>query len=86
LLKYLGSVDFFLHDSLHSVWQMSWEFRMISPYLELAHPGVVVADDVEVNSAFKRWVDTAEPAFAATVAQAEKETLCGIAVMHCVTR
>ena len=52
--SYVNSVtiDFFVHDSLHTYRNMHQEFEIVSPFL--APRAVVVADDVEGNSAFKR--------------------------------
>jgi predicted O-methyltransferase YrrM len=43
LLKELPGVDLFLHDDLHTVKHMSWEFELVWP--RLAPGGMLVADD-----------------------------------------
>jgi predicted O-methyltransferase YrrM len=50
LLGGLGSVDLFVHDSLHTYRNMRREFEAVWPYLRTG--GVIVADDVERNRAF----------------------------------
>jgi predicted O-methyltransferase YrrM len=58
LLESLGEIDFFMHDSEHSYECMSFEFR--TAWAALRDGGVLVADDVNVNSAwdeFARQVD-----------------------------
>ncbi|WP_119069663.1 class I SAM-dependent methyltransferase [Rubrobacter indicoceani] len=50
LLKELGSVDLFLHDSLHTARNMRREFREVWPCLNPG--GIILADDVERNGAF----------------------------------
>jgi hypothetical protein len=63
LLDRLGEIDFFMHDSEHSYECMSFEFR--SAWTALRDGGVLVADDVNVNSAWDEFVRevgrTAEP-------------------------
>jgi predicted O-methyltransferase YrrM len=80
LLAQLGAVDLFIHDSLHTLANMRREFAQVQPYLR---PGaVVIADDIEGNRAFQEWVEAAQPAFWATVREAEKSGICGIGVMR----
>lgn len=50
LLKELGAVDLFVHDSLHTRRNMSREFGTVWP--RLREGGVLIADDVERNRAF----------------------------------
>ncbi len=50
LLPELGKIDFFLHDSLHTKRNMLFEFDEIWPVLRPG--GVLLADDVERNTAF----------------------------------
>ncbi|HEX2287301.1 MAG TPA: class I SAM-dependent methyltransferase [Gaiellaceae bacterium] len=54
LLERLGSIDFFMHDSEHSYECMSFEFR--AAWDALREGGVLVADDVNVNSAWDEFV------------------------------
>lgn len=50
LLKSLGTIDMFFHDSDHSYGHMMGEFRLAFPYL--AKGGCLVSDDVTLNTAF----------------------------------
>ncbi len=50
LLEEAGTVDVFVHDSLHTRRNMRREFEMVWPYLRAG--GVILADDVERNRAF----------------------------------
>lgn len=50
LLPTLGSVDIFIHDSLHSYDHMLFEFRTAWPYLR--EGGVICSDDIDANLAF----------------------------------
>jgi predicted O-methyltransferase YrrM len=50
LLNQVRSVDFFLHDSLHTYSHMSFEFETVWPHLK--EGGILASDDADVNSAF----------------------------------
>ena len=54
LLERLGAIDFFMHDSEHSYECMSFEFR--NAWAALHDGGVLIADDVNVNSAWDEFV------------------------------
>lgn len=53
LLERVGEIDFFLHDSEHSYECMSFEFR--TAWEALREGGVLVADDVNVNTAWAEF-------------------------------
>jgi hypothetical protein len=53
LLDRVGQIDFFMHDSEHSYECMSFEFGTAWPALRVG--GVLVADDVNVNSAWAEF-------------------------------
>lgn len=56
LLRQIGPVDLFLHDSLHTRRHMQSEFETVWPHLR--QRGLMMADDVERNGAFgelRRW-------------------------------
>jgi hypothetical protein len=78
LLSELGRVDLFVHDSLHTYKNMTWEFQAVAPHL--GRPAMLVADDVENNSAFLEWVHRTRPAFSATLREVEKRNLFGLTV------
>ena len=50
LLREVGPIGVFFHDSEHSFAQMSWEFRTALSHL--CRGGVVISDDVFANDAF----------------------------------
>jgi predicted O-methyltransferase YrrM len=54
LLERLGEIDFFMHDSEHSYECMSFEFR--AAWNALRDGGVLVADDVNVNTAWDEFL------------------------------
>lgn len=79
LLREVGAVDLFLHDSRHSYVNIRRELRLATP--RLAAGAVVVADDVERNSAFGEWAAEHPPAYWAVAREPAKPGLCGVAVM-----
>jgi predicted O-methyltransferase YrrM len=50
LLEKLGTIDVFIHDSLHTYDHMLWEYRTAFPYLRPG--GLLFSDDAAWNSAF----------------------------------
>lgn len=53
LLKDLGTIDIFFHDSDHSYEHMLFEFETALPHL--AQSGILLSDDVDKNEAFSRF-------------------------------
>jgi predicted O-methyltransferase YrrM len=53
LLERVGEIDFFMHDSEHSYECMSFEFA--TAWAALRPGGVLVADDVDVNTAWAEF-------------------------------
>jgi predicted O-methyltransferase YrrM len=54
LLRELGEVDMFIHDSLHTYEHMKFEFELAHPHIK--HGGLLLADDALWNSAFQEFV------------------------------
>ncbi len=79
LARELGQIDFFLHDSLHTYRNMRHEFEIVTPFL--APQAVVIADDVQGNSAFMDWVSQARPSYSAVLEEYSKPSLLGVAVL-----
>jgi len=79
LLPKLEHVDLFVHDSQHTYGNMYRELKTITPYL--SSPSVVVADDIEGNSAFHDWSAQMTPKFSAAIGQQTKSSLLGCAVL-----
>jgi Methyltransferase domain len=73
----LGRVDLFLHDSLHTYRNISGELTTIAPYL--AKQSLVIADDIEGNSAFHDWVVQRSPSYWAAITEEAKNSLLGVA-------
>jgi Methyltransferase domain len=53
LLKKLGSIDLFIHDSLHTGRNVLFELECAWPYLRTG--GAIVVDDIDVNDGFHRF-------------------------------
>ena len=60
LLKRLGGVDLFVHDSLHSERNIRFELEHAWPFVRPG--GAVVVDDVHMNAGFHVWLDRAPDA------------------------
>ena len=54
LLKKVGEIDCFLHDSLHTYEHMMWEFRTAWTYLNTG--GLFLSHDVGANNAFMEFM------------------------------
>lgn len=74
LLRRLGTLDLFLHDSLHTRRNMRREFETVWPYLRTG--GVILADDVERNRAFGE-LERKNPALWRVVRDRERHPLHG---------
>lgn len=78
LLSSVGHLDLFVHDSLHTFRNMTFEFSTVWPYLR---PGaVLVADDVGLNDAFLDFAAEMKASFAAVIQEENKDALFGIMV------
>ena len=53
LLRELGPVDMFIHDSLHTYEHMKWEFELADPHIKRG--GLLLADDALWNPAFAEF-------------------------------
>lgn len=80
LLARLGSIDLFIHDSLHTYRNMQREFEAAWPHLRPG--GVLISDDVEGNAAFQELAERSDIANFAVVQEQGKDALLGIAVKH----
>jgi hypothetical protein len=56
LLPQIGRVDFFIHDSLHTYWNIRRELFTVTPYL--SRRSAVLLDDVDGNRAFSEMDST----------------------------
>jgi len=78
LLSRLRTVDLFIHDSLHTRSNMTWEFETVWPHLRPG--GVLIADDVQSQPAFEEFVARNHPQFSAIVIEENKDAAFGVAL------
>ena len=78
VLRAVGPVALFVHDSLHTRRNMSWEFATVTP--ALASRAVVLSDDVHWNRAFEDWARKTTPRWA-LVRQVERDGWLGVATI-----
>jgi cephalosporin hydroxylase len=76
LLQQIGQVDVFIHDSLHTYQNMRYELNAITP--RLSKPSVVIADDIDGNSAFHEWAERSAPAFQVALQEVDKKGMFGL--------
>ncbi len=75
VLRDAGTIDLFVHDSLHTYSHMKWEFE--TALSKLRPGGVLIADDIEGNRAFEEI--TRHPSVASwfAIRQEGKDAICG---------
>ena len=79
ILRSIGDVDMFVHDSLHTYRNMRFEFELVAPHLTA--DAIVVADDIEGNAAFYEWSRNAHPIYSTVLREhAKRKSLLGVAV------
>ena len=76
ILHEVGSVDLFIHDSLHTYANMRWEFETVWPFLRRG--GLLIADDIEDNAAFGEFAEEVTPAAALVIQEQGKHSLLGV--------
>lgn len=78
LVRRLGRVDLFVHDSLHTYHNVRRELKIVSR--ALSPDGIVVVDNIAGNSAFTEWANKYKVKFSAVVR--EGKSLFGIALLR----
>jgi len=80
VIREVGAIDMFVHDSLHSYSHMKWEFE--TALRSLRPGGVLIADDIEGNRAFEEI--TRHPSVASwfAIRQEGKDAICGAIRTH----
>lgn len=78
LLAGLPQLDLFFHDSLHTFANMHFEFE--SAWTALRPGGILLADDIESNSAFAELALKPDVALSFCMRQTKRDSLFGIAV------
>ena len=79
LLQTLKHVDVFIHDSLHTYWNIKRELNIVTPYL--SRPSVVIADDIHSNKAFLEWVMHVRPKTWLAFREKNKNSTAGVAIL-----
>ena len=80
VLREAGTIDLFVHDSLHTYSHMKWEFE--TALRSLRPGGVLISDDIEGNRAFEEL--TRHPSVASwfAIRQEGKDAICGAIRTH----
>jgi len=78
LLRELGALDVFVHDSLHSERNMRFELERVWPAVRAG--GGVVVDDVHQNAGFHTWLERARDARGMVCAADDAKALFAIVV------
>jgi predicted O-methyltransferase YrrM len=78
ILQQAGGLDLFIHDSLHTHRNMTWEFR--HAWARLRSGGLLISDDVNQNSAFHDFVERMKPSFSMVVQELNKDAAFGVAM------
>jgi predicted O-methyltransferase YrrM len=78
LVKSLGNVDLFIHDSLHTYRNMTMEMNLA--WHSMRPGGVLIADDVQANRAFQDLAESARTACSVVFNEKQKAALCGLMV------
>lgn len=78
LLRKLGRVDVFIHDSLHTYRNLRFELETVWPFLRPG--GVLIADDVGDNLAFDEFARKVGRAACVIVREENKNSVFGVLV------
>jgi Methyltransferase domain len=80
LLNQLGSIDLFVHDSLHTARNIRFELEHAWPALRSG--GVAIVDDVHFNDGFHAWAQQAGDGQSLVCLPDDEQALFGIAVKN----
>jgi Methyltransferase domain len=78
LIAELGTVDLFVHDSLHTYRNMKNEFETVWPALRRG--GVLISDDIEGNAAFLQLAQSKKLDQTVVIQEKNKDALLGAIV------
>jgi predicted O-methyltransferase YrrM len=76
IVEEAGTIDMFIHDSLHTHSNMQWEFETVWPFLRPG--GLLIADDIENNGAFGDFAEKVAPSSAIVIEEQGKGSLLGV--------
>jgi predicted O-methyltransferase YrrM len=80
ICREVGTVDIFIHDSLHTKANVRRELQTVAPVL--APRSIVVADDLQAGDALREWVAKSKPDFWAAVREDTKDGTFGVCVFN----
>jgi len=80
LVSVLGSIDLFVHDSMHTTRNVAFELAQVWPALRAG--GLVVVDDVERNSAFANFRHAHSDSFTTAGMADDDRAVIGVALKH----
>ena len=80
LLAQLGSIDLFVHDSLHT--ERNIRFELDHAWQALRPAGVAIVDDIHFNGGFDAWHRQADDAGVVVCLPDDEQALFGLAVKH----
>jgi predicted O-methyltransferase YrrM len=78
IVKELGTLDLFIHDSLHTFKNMKQEFE--TSWSALNSKGILISDDIDGNDAFLQMVKSHQPETSVILKEKNKDSLLGVAV------
>jgi hypothetical protein len=79
IVRRVGPVGLFVHDSLHTYRNLRRELDAVLPHM--ARPAAILADDVHMNAAFSDWVSDVRPACALEVETERPGHVIGVALL-----
>jgi len=79
LVNELCHVDLFVHDSLHTYRNITFELNAIDSLL--SNKAIVIADDIERNTAFYNWAGARQPYYWSAVQEKKEGRLFGVSVI-----
>lgn len=79
VIRQMGTVDVFVHDSLHTYRNILRELTVVTPFL--SERAVVISDDIDSNCAFAEWCQQSKPEFTIVISESSKDRLLGFAIL-----
>lgn len=80
LVKSVGPIDIFIHDSLHTYRNITFELDTVMPFTN--RPAAILVDDAGMNGAFADWQKRNRSADSYVIHEEEKDALFGIALFN----
>jgi predicted O-methyltransferase YrrM len=80
LAKSIAPIDLFIHDSLHTYRNITFELETVMPFLK--RPTIIVVDDIGLNGAFGDWQRRNQSFHSYVIHEDEKDALFGFAMAN----